>query len=376
MEIIDALLHGQRGRRLLWEFAVASEAKLVANDSQRHLYIGMSHASYQIENARGDSVVMFGPGAEDREQISVGVEELADLLGCTALIPTTEPLLRSLLSISTDAARYWQAPDGIDSLLASKALKSQLARVAEHIVRSGLAEQWFEPVDRDTQHRVYFETPEPYESPQPLWRTGIESLLAWKEHVIVTEARSVRTSKKYSLGTFSGEWWSAPSMYVDSTCGEFSDGQPVGLSCVEDGFGWEKATATKVDIPRSDKVLEISSAEQWVKLCQDHGIEVTWQKRHDWYHVTGRDGAWVIPDWLAVARNYDGVHLSIGAYLALAGECLSVDTKFATIMAGWDPDKTYWFIDDLRDSEHSQNWKCVDVHSNDAHWIMDEDSKS
>ncbi|ALG27943.1 hypothetical protein AOZ07_02280 [Glutamicibacter halophytocola] len=69
------------------------------------------------------------------------------------------------------------------------------------------------------------------------------------------------------------------------------------------------------------------------------------------------------------------MHLSIGAYLALAGQCLPVDAKFATLIAGWDPGKTYWFIDGLLESEPSQYWKCVDANSNNAHWVLDEGSR-
>ncbi|WP_345472631.1 hypothetical protein QMQ05_02165 [Glutamicibacter ectropisis] len=103
---------------------------------------------------------------------------------------------------------------------------------------------------------------------------------------------------------------------------------------------------------------------------------MTEQKRHDWYHVTGRDGAWVIPDWLAVSRKYDAVHLSIGAYLELAGGSLTVDDTYATLIAGWDPDTTYWFIDTLREAEQVQHWNCLDVNSEDEHWVRAEKSAS
>ena len=371
MEIVDALLQGQRGRRLLWEFAIASEEESLPEYSQHPLHEAMYYASTKIDDLQRQRRASADPIIGT---VQVWAQKLAQSLERTELFDVKPHLLQAALENSVDSAMYWQPPYGQEIVLASPILRVQLERIAKHVAASKQIDYWFDPLDVATQHRVNFDPTGIVDPATDKKRTGLESLIAWKDHVLRTEARDARENQSRPLGNFSGVWWSAPNMYLEETCGQFSDGQPIGLSCVEDGFGWEKATTTMVDIPRSAQVLEISSAEQWVKLCQDHGIEVTAQKRHDWYRVTGRDGAWVIPDWLAVARNYDGVHLSIGAYLALAGECMSVDAKFATLIAGWDPDKTYWFIDDVRESEHSQDWKCLDAHSNDAHWVIDEDS--
>lgn len=374
MEIVQALLQGQRGRRLLWEFAVAGEAQLVPDYSGRQLSVGMFYASYQAEAARGEGVVMFGPGAEEAKNTFVSAQELAGLLERAELVPVTAELMHYALHISVDAARYWQEADGTDTVLASDELKAPLERIAKHVQESGQVDQWFDAVILHEQHHVKFEITDPVDPIEDTARTGIKSLLAWKEHVILTEVRDTRDNRSRALGTCSGEWWSSPNFYLEPTCGQFASGEPVGLSCVEDAFSWEKATTTLVDIPTRANVLEISSAEQWVQLCKDHPIEVTAQKRHDWYHVTGRDGAWLMPDWLAVARRYDGVHLSIGAYLALAGHCLTVDAKFATLIAGWDPGKTYWFIDTVADRGYSQTWKFIDADSEEQRWVRAENS--
>ncbi len=76
----------------------------------------------------------------------------------------------------------------------------------------------------------------------------------------------------------------------------------------------------------------------------------------------------MMPDWLAVSQDYDGIHLSIAGYLALAGECLELDEKFATVIAGWDPDKTYWFTDELRFHAAPDTWNCLDAYNEDRRW--------
>ncbi|WP_409484898.1 hypothetical protein [Arsenicicoccus dermatophilus] len=39
------------------------------------------------------------------------------------------------------------------------------------------------------------------------------------------------------------------------------------------------------------------------------------------------------------------MHLTIWAYLTTAGRVLHLDEDTATMMAGWDPDETWWLTD-------------------------------
>ena len=53
------------------------------------------------------------------------------------------------------------------------------------------------------------------------------------------------------------------------------------------------------------RVLEIRCAEDWLRLCRAHPLEVSASRRHDWYRTTGMVGPWVIPDWSTVAQEAD-----------------------------------------------------------------------
>lgn len=46
--------------------------------------------------------------------------------------------------------------------------------------------------------------------------------------------------------------------------------------------------------------------------------------------------------WCRVSQDFDAVHLSITAYLSSAGRPIQVDEKTASVIAGWNPDVTYW----------------------------------
>jgi hypothetical protein len=50
------------------------------------------------------------------------------------------------------------------------------------------------------------------------------------------------------------------------------------------------------------------------------------------------------------------VHLTIGGYLTAAGRALAVSGSAATMLAGWDPDKTYWLADVLQVAGTPVRW--------------------
>ena len=100
-----------------------------------------------------------------------------------------------------------------------------------------------------------------------------------------------------------------------------------------------------------------------MQLCTEFPVEVTAQKRHDWYSTTGRVGRWIIPDWPRVAEHYDGVHLTVCGYLAAAGTAITVDDATASVIAGWAPDGTCWLTDTAAadgdgDGDEEQVWVC------------------
>ncbi|NHB85872.1 hypothetical protein G7085_18525 [Tessaracoccus sp. HDW20] len=100
----------------------------------------------------------------------------------------------------------------------------------------------------------------------------------------------------------SGFWWSRPPHWLRPST-RLVDGVPVGMRLVEDAFGWRRATATRLQVAESARVYEVDSAAAWAGLCREFPLEVTAQRRHDWYRTTGREGRWVVADW---GRYADG----------------------------------------------------------------------
>ena len=118
----------------------------------------------------------------------------------------------------------------------------------------------------------------------------------------------------------------------------------MGLYLVEDSLGWTWARCWPVRVANGARVYEVDGPQDWVELVGRYPLKVTEGRRHDWQRVTGRDGAWVIPDFLAVAGDYDAIHLSLVGYLSTAGRTLPVGGQH-TMLAGWSPDETWWLND-------------------------------
>ena len=76
--------------------------------------------------------------------------------------------------------------------------------------------------------------------------------------------------------------------------------------------------------------------------------------------MTGWAGPWTIPDFAAVAADYDAIHLTVGGYLTTAGRALVLGDDGAagarTMLAGWNPDETYWLADVLTSAGPPERW--------------------
>ena len=138
----------------------------------------------------------------------------------------------------------------------------------------------------------------------------------------------------------------------------------VRLALVEDSLGWREARCWPVAL-RSDTLrsgvrsYEIAGPRQWTDLVGRYPLDVSRSRRHDWWRVSGWAGPWLIPAFAAVARDYDAVHLSAAAYLTTAGRALAVGGA-RTMLAGWDPDQSYWLTDILTLAGSAVTWLKTD----------------
>lgn len=320
---------GPRGRRVLLELAAMASQEIENAVFER---------TFAINREQGSSVWAFGwvdgearSGPEFEADLAANaptpahIGELLDALPRTEHGPD-ESMFWEALRRSVDAAMYWQEPDGQDALASMRELRGPLRRFAAWAAPFA-PPQWDAPMSTEQFAIVWFD--------QPI-DPGL-SQEGWKQQTLESEERAKAELDSDPNANYTGTWWSTPAGVVSSGTHR---NVPTGLMLAED-FSGGPAKSAPVDAS-SARILTIDNTSAWNTLCWDQPLEVTASRRHDWYRVTGTDGRWVIPDWSQLAKKYDAVHMSYGAYLAGATQLLTVDTGIYTMIAGWGPGETRW----------------------------------
>lgn len=353
----SALLAGPRGRRLCLALAATSAEEDGAGPAEE-LRAAVVWAAYDLDPGRGTSRVVLalaeGPGgAGEREVPRPSTAEVARLLDAVPLSGPGPRALLDALASAVDFARYWQEPDGEDVLAAAAEVLQSLNRVAQVVADAEAAAWWTSPLDRSDQWEVTF-TDGP--TPPPVETSVAERLTRWRADVVQGEARAARERPQDPRASWSGTWWSTPPTDLRRTARGVAGLGPAGLWLVEDAGGWAEAAARPVTVPAGAGVYEIDGPAAWAELCRRYPLEVTASRRHDWYRTTGQDSRWVQPDWSRVATDLDAVHLTVAGYLTTAGRAIPVTGDVRTVLAGWNPDETYWLTDHAAPGATLRRW--------------------
>ncbi|WP_394771301.1 hypothetical protein [Lacisediminihabitans sp.] len=286
-------------------------------------------------------------------------EALAALLG--EIDPTTISALEErgdnglwgALGETTEVARYWQEPDENHAILAQPTILAALRPVAEAICADPRTAWWASPMDTRRQRHVRWLDDSPS---VPLATAGAAGRLASWRAATLTDERESATRPSDPTAMVSGQWWSIPALVgLPSTTSSRPGLAAIGLALVEDGLGWQEALVTPVAVRPGIRVYEITGAAAWSTLATRYPLDLSLSRRHDWWRTTGEATRWVIPDWEAVSHDFDAVHLTVWGYLCAAGRAI-VAGEAKTVLAGWDPDRTYWLTDVLAGELPATEW--------------------
>jgi len=286
--------------------------------------------------------------------------------------PASEGLLFQCLADSVDTARYWQEPDEMDVALADPRLSDALALVAARVAASPAATWWSAGLDPSRQ--VFVDKKEGSIKAAPVFQGARAVLEVWRDQVTGPGTRH----RGQWVG---GPWWSTPQWWILAKDLEQYGQHPpivatttqsrpglgaVGLLLEEDTDGAPRATCWPVHPSRPVRVFEIDGADRWMELVSTYGIDVTGQRIAHWSIATGLDRRWTIPDWSAAASDYDAVHLTVNGYLTTSGRALSMDAEWATFLAGWSPDVSFWLSDVLEVVGPPQTWTAEESDSDSS----------
>jgi len=285
-------------------------------------------------------------------------EDVAVALHDLPVVKETEERLWTALELCVSSARYWQPPDGFDALAATSEVSEPLAEVGRRMIESGLCQWWDTPLQAADQWTVTWAAWGQESLPDDPVPDPRSALIDWHRETVAHE-QALRGHSRHLADTAGGDWWvlSRDPRLPITTRSDPRRG-PVGLWLVEDSSGGRHARAARVVVPDTARVYEVDGAAAWARLCDLYPCDVTWSRRHVWGQATGWYGGWVIPDFLAMAQDFDAVHVSVAGYLATAGRVVPVGTGAASTLAGWNPDETVW----LRDVHvgDTQAWSYAD----------------
>jgi len=229
----------------------------------------------------------------------------------------------SALVDAVDSAMYWQPPHEEDVAFGLPEVVEALAPVADAL--AAVAPDWWSaPLDSTTQWFVGWSEPDV----PPLSLTGVGARLAeWRDRAAAAESQAA----DWSPGT-SSSWWSTPALSSAPFTTRALPGRgAVGLACVEDRFGWTTARCVPVAPIRPVRIFEVDGPDDWVDLVTRYPFEVTRSRRYDWLRAIGVEGRWLIPDYPAVARDHDGVHVTARGYLTTSGGAHPVGDGHTTL---------------------------------------------
>jgi hypothetical protein len=155
---------------------------------------------------------------------------------------------------------------------------------------------------------------------------------------------------------YSGTWWSPPlGGGVFTSTGPTGPLPAVAVGLALDSIGEDRLEFWDVTVSPQARIWNITGPDDWGRLAALYPRDVTASRRHDWYHSTGRDGPWLLPDWSRAADDWDGVHLSIAGYISASWLAIPAGDA-ATVLAGWDPDGTLWLNDVFANVDRVGTW--------------------
>jgi len=281
--------------------------------------------------------------------------QIADL----SVMPFGSGALLAGLLAAVGIAEYWQEPDAEDRGFAGDAARAALRPVAEAVAAAaaGIPDVgwWTEPADLSRQCCTQFLDQHPSPEPQ---LTGTATLVrAWLADTRDDE-RSAHDRPEDPAASFSGRWWSSPanSGLPVTTRGLPSLGA-AGLVLVENELGGRSARCWPVAPREGARVYEIGGPDRWAELVDRYPLDVSTSRRHDWWRATGLNGRWLIPDYAAAAADWDAIHVSVAGYLTTAGIAMPAGSGARTMLAGWDPDATWWLNDVLFFTSEPEAWR-------------------
>jgi hypothetical protein len=284
----------------------------------------------------------------------VDPQELSAAIANAALPYMTAAALVEALGRTVDDAKPWQPPDHSETVAVDPRVVAALEPLARLVAEATFVGMWGAAATAQFRVVKFDPSGERGASPEPATpSTPVAMLAEWRAEMLEAEERARVTPGG------SGTWWSRPPHVLASTTSSWPEFGPASLYLEEDSYGLEAATITPVG-PTPERTFEITGADAWAGLCRDYPLDVTHSCGWSWREAIGFEGDWVVPDWAAVAADWDAVHLTIACYLEAATRPIPVREGVASAIAGFNPDQTVWLTGRPEATGPAVDWRRYD----------------
>ncbi|GAA3635083.1 hypothetical protein [Microlunatus ginsengisoli] len=343
-ELADRLLAGPRGRDLC----------LYVSGTDPFEVITATYLAKRRPDVGGDgNRVVWMSGRLWTPDTSAA---LALAVAARAAVPAKKLKGRRLLETLADVvgeAAYWQPPGDQEKAADDPTVTDALRPVAAAVAAAPDAGWWTRPYLANDQPYVSWIEDERATRATPPPLTGVtDRLTEWRREA--QQPGSV--------------WWSTPNRWdVVTTAPSSRHVAAIQLALVEDSQGWHRARVARLQPRPEARVYEVGGVEDWTALVEAYPLDVGASRGRSWHALTGRDHRWLLPDWPRVAHDYDGVHLTVLAYLSGAGRALPAAGGM-TVLAGWEPDVTIWLTDALSQAENPTTWIATQPTRSTTRW--------
>ncbi len=238
----------------------------------------------------------------------------------------------------------------------TESMAEELRPLAEDVVAAVAPYGWWEPVERSDQRLLLWDgQPEIVgDGIETFVREGVDRARA------ENEAGLVRHRPRRGKRNVGAAWWSAPGFApLTWTTRNVPPLPSSALLAFFDTFRPFEPTGARVfalEIDPSARVYEVNEPEDWRRLVGEFPMDVTGTHDGEWRRWGDVTGPWSLPDWEAVTERYDGVHVSVGGYVASCGLALRVGNAY-TMLSAWIPDATFWLRDVAVDRRLLGRWE-------------------
>lgn len=204
------------------------------------------------------------------------------------------------------------------------------ADLARALVREPGVERWWAPLDRKSQ--VWMQPSPDVDVPSPeTFRTPDQLPDSWERY-------AQKPGERVSTSTRVGDWTSQLA-----TC----------ASGETDWYLDYPAERRLIRIASDARVLEIVTAEDWHEMVVQHGVRSDPANPHsDEENIPWGANDGLVPDWSSIAREWDGVHVTLWAFLTGTQVRITSDAGWTEMWSAEGEETTWlrWVFDAIEET--------------------------